>query len=202
MVTVIGTEMIYAFIQSSENLEVMEQQKRTVLTYAQDNLLSVDVWLDPSSFDLAAFKEKDVLLLEKTFRLGKDVRAITTLLQELLSKGVVICSCEDNLKLGEDYVSSTVWAHVFGVVSDIAEEVRSRLTKEALAMRKQNGLKLGRPFGKKSSCKLDAQRERIRDLLQSGKTEPEVCRLLNIPRTSLWVYVKNNPDLKPEVLSA
>lgn len=195
--------MIYAFIQSSENLEVMEQQKRMIIAYAQNNLLSVDAWLDPSSFDLDTFKEKDVLLLEKTFRLGKDVRAITTLLQELLSKGVVICSCEDEKKLGEDYVSSTVWAHVFGVVSEIAEEVRSRLTKEALAVRKQSGLKLGRPNGKKSaSKKLDAQREQIRDLLQSGKTEPEVCRLLNIPRTSLWVYVKNNPELKPEAFNA
>ena len=143
--------MIYAFVQDSLIIEILKQQREAILSYAESHSLNVDKWLNPSSFTMKEFKEKDVLLLEKTFRLGKDIRTITTILQELLRKGVIICSCEDNLKFGGDYVSQTVMAHMFGVVTDIAEELRSRLTKEALASRKKNGQVLGRPLGRKNS---------------------------------------------------
>ena len=32
------------------------------------------------------------------------------------------------------------------------------------------------------------------------KTKPEICRLLNIPRASLFAYVKDHPELKPEAV--
>ena len=193
--------MIYAFVQDSLIIEILKQQREAILSYAESHSLNVDKWLNPSSFTMKEFKEKDVLLLEKTFRLGKDIRTITTILQELLRKGVIICSCEDNLKFGGDYVSQTVMAHMFGVVTDIAEELRSRLTKEALASRKKNGQVLGRPLGRKnSSQKWDSKKEQIQQLLQSGKTEPEICRMLKIPRSSLFVYVKAHPELKTEAV--
>ena len=193
--------MIYGFVQESSVVEILKQQREAILSYAENHALTVDEWLSSGSFSLELFKEKDILLLEKTFRLGKDVRIITMTLQELLNKGVIVCSCEDGLKFGGDYVSSTVMAHAFGVVSHIAEEVRSRLTKEALALRKQAGQKLGRPLGRKNSGqKLDAKKHQIQKLLKSGKTEPEICRLLNIPRSSLFVYVKAHPELKPEAI--
>ena len=123
------------------------------------------------------------------------------ILQKLLSKGVIIYSCEDNLKFGGDYVSSTVMAHSFSLVADITEEINSRLTKEALASRKQAGQKLGRPRGRKNnSQKWDCKKNKIKKLFKAGKTEPEICRLLDIPRSSLFVYVKAHPELKPETV--
>ena len=195
--------MIYGFVQDSSVIEIMKRQREAILSYAGKSALSVDEWLDPATFNVRKFKEKDVLLLEKTFRLGKDVRSITELLQKLLSRGVVIFSCEDDLKFGGDYVSSTVMAHAFGVVAHIAEDVRSQLTKEALTLRKQAGQTLGRPRGRKNAGrKWDTKKDQIRKLFESGKSEPEICRMLNIPRSSLWMYVKSHPELKPEALNA
>ncbi len=193
--------MIYGFVQDSPVIESFKQQRESILSYAKSHALSVDEWLDSTTFDPEKFKEKDVLLLEKTFRLGKEIRSISEILQQLLSKGVKVCSCKDNITFGEDYVSSTVMAHAFGLVANIAEEVRSALTKEALALRKREGQTLGRPRGRKNtSQKWDAKKEQIRKLLLSGKTEPEICRMLNIPRSSLFVYVKDHPELKPEAI--
>jgi putative DNA-invertase from lambdoid prophage Rac len=192
--------MICAFVQDSANAEIVAQQKERISAYAQTNGLSVENWMVPSSFDMHGLKENDVLLLEKTFRLGKDLRTIAATLQVLLSNGVTIHSCEDGLKFGGDYISSTTMAYLFGVVSEIAEELRSRLTKEALAFRKREGKVLGRPLGKKSkSRKLDAQKERIQKLMRAGKKEPEISRLLKIPRASLWLYIKEHPELKEAV---
>lgn len=189
--------MIYGFVQDSSVVEILKQQREAILAYANAHALTVDEWLNPASFNLEAFKENDILLLEKTFRLGKEMRSISDLLKDLLSKGVVICSCEDDLRFGGDYISLTVMAHAFSVVSKIAEDVRSQLTKEALMLRKQKGQILGRPYGRKNAAqKWDTKKEQIRELFLSGKTEPEICRILNIPRSSLFAYVKDHPELR------
>lgn len=188
--------MIYAFVQDGQNIEILRQQWESLSSYAQSRDLTIDKWLDSTSFNPELFKAKDVLLLEKTFRLGKDIRTITAIMQDLLQKGVVICSCEDNITFGGDSASSKAMAHMLGVVTDIVEELRSRLTKEALTSRKLAGQKLGRPRGRKNNNhKLDVKKNEIRKLLRSGKTEPEICRLLNIPRSTLFVYVKDHPEL-------
>ena len=194
--------MIYAFVQNGQNIEILRQQWESLSSYAGSRGVTIDKWLDSTSFNPEKFKEKDVLLLEKTFRLGKDIRTITSIMRELLEKGVIICSCEDDLRFGEDS-SSKVMAQMLGVVTDIVEELRSCLTKEALTLRKQTGQKLGRPLGRKNNNhKLDVKKNEIRKLLRTGKTEPEICRLLNIPRSSLFVYVKAHPELKPEAVNA
>ena len=192
--------MIYAFVQDGQSIEILRQQWESLSSYAQSRALTIDKWLDSTSFNPELFKAKDVLLLEKTFRLGKDIRTITAIMQELLQKGVIICSCEDDLKFGGDSASSKTMAHMLGVVTDIVEELRSRLTKEALTSRKLAGQKLGRPQGRKNNNrKLDVKKNEIQKLLRSGKTEPEICRLLNIPRSSLFVYVKDHPELREAV---
>ena len=194
--------MIYAFVQDGQSIEILRQQWESLSSYAKSRKLTIDKWLDSTSFNPEKFEKNDVLLLEKTFRLGKDIRTITAIMRELLEKGVIICSCEDDLKFGGDS-SSKLMAQMLGVVTDIAEELRSCLTKEALTLRKQAGQKLGRPLGRKNNNhKLDVKKNEIRKLLRTGKTEPEICRLLNIPRSSLFVYVKAHPELKPEAVNA
>ena len=98
--------MIYAFVQDGQSIEILRQQWESLSSYAQSRALTIDKWLDSTSFDPELFKAKDVLLLEKTFRLGKDIRTITAIMQDLLQKGVVICSCEDNITFGGDSASS------------------------------------------------------------------------------------------------
>lgn len=195
--------MIYAFVQDSSVAEVAQLQRQTILSYAEQRGIGVDQWLDPSSFNPDGLKRNDVLLIEKLFRFGKDIRAITAIMRELLQKGVVICSCEDNLKFGEDDVLSQVMARIFGIVTDTAEELQSRLTKEALASRRRNGQTLGRPSGRKNARqKWDSQKTQIQQSLRAGKSRSEICRQLGIPRSSLWKYVADHPELKTEAANA
>lgn len=191
--------MIYGFVQDSFAIEILKRQKERIVSYADSHTLSVNAWLDPASFDLEIFKDKDILLVEKTFRLGKDVRSISAILQCLLSKGVVIYSCEDDLSFGGDYKTSSVMAHAFGVVADIAQEVRSQLTKEALRLRKQAGRKLGRPLGSANkNHKLDGCSRELRRLLGEGVPMTKVARKFNVDINTLRRYLKLHPKIKAE----
>lgn len=194
------TGKVYAFVQESADIKAVLQQQNVISACAAQHSLTVDEWLTPPYLTADAFCEHDVLLVEKMFRLGRDVRAIISLLQELLSKGVIIYSCNDSLKLGENPTTNAEFVRTLGVLANITDELRSSLTKEALASRKRSGYALGRPKGKKnSSQKLDAKKNQISELLRCGKKEPEICRLLRIPRTSLYYYVKSHPELTEAV---
>lgn len=188
--------MIYGFIQDSAFSDITARQERTILSYAEMHAISVDAWIYSGTFNADRFKEKDVLLLEKTFRLGNGVSSILKILQDLLRKGVVIYSCEDGIQFGTDAVSAATMAYVFGLVADITDEVRSEVTKKALRQVKSQGRSIGRPKGAKNGAyKLDKKKKQIRSLLKSGKTKAEVCRLLSIAPTSLYYYIKDHPEL-------
>lgn len=188
--------MIYGFIQDSAFSDITARQERTILSYAEMHAISVDAWIYSGTFNADRFKEKDVLLLEKTFRLGNGVSSILKILQDLLRKGVVIYSCEDGIQFGTDAVSAATMAYVFGLVADITDEVRSEVTKEALRQVKSQGRSIGRPKGAKNGAyKLDKKKKQIRSLLKSGKTKAEVCRLLSIAPTSLYYYIKDHPEV-------
>ena len=188
--------MIYGFIQDSAFSDITARQERTISSYAEMHAISVDAWIYSGTFNADRFKEKDVLLLEKTFRLGNGVSSILKILQDLLRKGVVIYSCEDGIQFGGDAVSAATMAYVFGLVADITDEVRSEVTKEALRQVKSQGRSIGRPKGAKNGAyKLDKKKKEIRSLLKSGKTKAEVCRQLSIAPTSLYYYIKDHPEL-------
>ena len=90
-------------------------------------------------------------------------------------------------------------AHAFGVVADIAQEVRSQLTKEALRLRKQAGRKLGRPLGSANkNHKLDGWSRELRRLLGEGVPMTKVARKFNVDINTLRRYLKLHPKIKAE----
>ena len=138
----------------------------------------------------------DMLLVEKTFRLAKDMRSIAFLLEKLLAKGVVICSCEDGLRFGGIDKASAEMARLFGIVAKIAEELRSRLTKEGLENAQAAGQVLGRPRGRRNKrLKLTGRDEEIADLLRQGCSRNRISRLLHVNPRTLNSFIQKNPDL-------
>lgn len=182
--------MIYAFVQDGQSIEILRQQWETLSSYAKSRKLTIDKWLDSTSFDPETFKEKDVLLLEKTFRLAKDVRSIAALLEALLSKGVIICSCEDGVRFGGEGESSAQMAYLFGMVAKIAEELRSQLTKEGLENAQAAGRTLGRPRGRLNKrSKLSDHADEIAELLHQGCSRNKIARTLHVHPNTLKSFI-------------
>ena len=124
--------MNIAFIQDYADETVAARQRAAIAEYARCNRIEINEWVDANRFSPEMLNSGDMLLVEKTFRLAKDMRSIAFLLEKLLAKGVVICSCEDGLRFGGIDKLSAEMARLFGIVAKIAEELRSRLTKEGL----------------------------------------------------------------------
>ena len=184
-----------AFIQDYADVEVTARQRAAIADYARNRGIEIDTWMNASDFSIDSLRAGDELFVEKTFRLAKDVRSIAALLEALLSKGVIICSCEDGLRFGGEGESSAQMAYLFGMVAKIAEELRSQLTKEGLENAQAAGRTLGRPRGRLNKrSKLSDHADEIAELLHQGCSRNKIARTLHVhPNTLKSFILKNTP---------
>lgn len=77
----------------------------------------------------------------------------------------------------------------FAMASEIERDLISKRTREALLVKKQMGLKLGRPRGVEKS-KLDAYRVEIEALIQNGSTQKFIAKRYHTTEVNLHHFLK------------
>lgn len=94
----------------------------------------------------------------------------------------------------DDSINSKVLCFAFGLVAEIERNLISIRTKEALAMRKANGVVLGR---RKGSCTklniLMANSQTVLAMLEEQRTIVDICRHFGISRETFNKYRRLTP---------
>lgn len=88
-------------------------------------------------------------------------------------------------------IQSKIIAMAFSMAAEIERDLISQRTKEALAARKQAGIKLGRPCGVGKS-KLDPYRPEIEAFLANGSTQKFIARRYGTTETNLSRWLKKH----------
>jgi DNA invertase Pin-like site-specific DNA recombinase len=87
-------------------------------------------------------------------------------------------------------MSSRILATVLGMVAQIEREFISIRTKEALAVRKAQGMELGRPKGKAKHVKLDDKEDEIRNLIEKGVSKRAIAKIVDCAPSTLYDFLK------------
>lgn len=124
-------------------------------------------------------RRNDTVVVVRLDRLGRvGIRSTLEVIEELTHLGVGLRSLTEHLDVtgpvGQVIVSILAWA---------AEQERlanSQRTKEALAHRRAQGVRLGRP-----PAMTTAQRELAAEQLAAGKSTREVARLLGVSKSTV-----------------
>ena len=91
-----------------------------------------------------------------------------------------------------DNINSKVLAFVFGLSAEIERNMISQRTKEALARKRSEGLKLGRPKGSLSKkTKLTGKDEDIKALLEKKVSVAAIARIMNVHRITMKNYISS-----------
>lgn len=87
-------------------------------------------------------------------------------------------------------IQSTITATILGLAAQIEREFISNRTKEALAKRKEDGMKLGRPKGQAQLLKLDNYRDEILQYLKKGINKRAISKLIECAPSTLYEWLR------------
>ncbi len=194
--------MIYGYIRVSTDKQTVENQRFEISSYCTKNNLVIDRWIEETISGtknyqvrklgrlLKAMNKNDILICAELSRLGRNLLMIMSILNLCMQKEIQVWTIKDNYKLGSD-ISSKVLAFAFGLSAEIERNLISQRTKEALARKKAEGVKLGRPKGSKSSKKkLTGKENVIIGLLKRNTSKSNIAKRLGVHRSTLNSFIK------------
>ncbi|MDA8169199.1 MAG: recombinase family protein [Nitrospiraceae bacterium] len=193
---------VYGYIRVSTNKQDYENQKHAILDFAnQQKLGNVELVSETASGKVSwknrtlaglidSLKKNDVLIVSELSRLGRSMLEIMELLSKLTRKEVKIFALKGGYELANN-LQSKVLAFAFAIAAEVERELISLRTKEALAIKRAEGVHLGRPKGSISKSKLDGQEEKIKELLKYKVSKSAIARMLDISRPALLDFIKS-----------
>ena len=139
---------------------------------------------------LDSLKENDNIIVSELSRLGRSMLECMEILSIATQKNINIYSVKGNWNL-DGTIQSKIIAMAFAMASEIERDLISMRTKEALATRKAQGIKLGRPKGPGKS-KLDKFKPEIEALLANGSTQKFIAGRYGTTEANLHRWLTKN----------
>ncbi|MBR4087823.1 MAG: master DNA invertase Mpi family serine-type recombinase [Bacteroidales bacterium] len=195
--------MIYGYIRVSCDKQTVENQRFEIKNFCCRENLKIDGWIEETISGTKAYNKRqlgtllkrirkdDLIICAELSRLGRNLFMIMEILNICMTKECRVWTIKDNYRLGED-IQSKVLAFAFGLSAEIERNLISQRTKEALARKKAEGIKLGRPRGKKNSpnkYKLSGKEKLISKLLQAGVSKRRIARICKVERNTLYRFI-------------
>ena len=194
--------MTYGYIRVSSDKQTVESQRFEINNFCKRENLHIDGWIEETisgtkNYDkrklgelLNRVQKDDLIICAELSRLGRNLFMIMEILHICMNKECKVWTIKDNYRLGDD-IQSKVLAFAFGLSAEIERNLISQRTKEALAMRKSQGIHIGRVKGShNATMKLTCYEEIIQELLMLEIPKAEIARKLNVDRTTLWRFLK------------
>lgn len=195
--------MVIAYLRVSTNKQHLNNQKEEIEKFASRKGLVIDRWVKEVVSGkkkekdrelgklIKRVKKGDILIVTEISRLSRTLLDIMSILGVLLEEGVSLYSTKDGYEF-DDSISSQVMAFAFGLAAQIEHKLISQRTKEALAIRKASGMKLGRAKGDNyKQQRLANNKEKILEMQAQGHTTTSICRYFNISRDTFYAFRKN-----------
>lgn len=189
--------MIYGYIRVSTDKQTVENQRFEIEKFCKKNNLKIEEWIEetisgtllPEKRELGVLlskiKKDDLIICSELSRLGRSLFMIMSILNLIMQKEARIWTVKDNYRLGDD-IQSKVLAFAFGLSAEIERNLISQRTKEALALKKSQNIKLGRPKGSKNKNHIfDGLEYHICKMNSFGMSKNHISKFIGISRTSV-----------------
>ena len=181
---------IIAYIRTSTNKQDNDNQKLEIYEYARkqgmkiDEVLQVQISSRKSRLQRRIYElidklnEGDTLIVTGISRLGRSTAEVIQIINGMLEKKIRVIAIKQGLDINSHDINSKVIVTMFSLLGELERDLVSLRTKEALAAKKAQGIKLGKPKGVIQRSKFDEDLERIKELLALGVSIRKMSRIL------------------------
>ena len=194
--------MNYGYLRVSTDKQTIENQRFEIANFAARENLPIDGWIEETISGTKKYEKRklgrlikraqpgDIIVCSELSRLGRNLFMIMEILNHCMQKDVRVYTVKDGYRLGDD-IQSKVLAFAFGLSAEIERNLISQRTTEALARKRAEGVKLGRPRGARSRrVKLSGKEARIRRMQAEGLSKAEMARRLHVSRDTLARFMR------------
>ena len=198
--------MVYAYVRVSTDRQTIENQRFEISRFCEMNNLKIGRWIAECTSGkkfvqerklgplIKRMKKNDMLICSELSRLGRNLLMIMGILNECMEREIKVWTIKDQMRLGND-LSCKVLAFAFGISAEIERNLIADRTREALARKKAEGIKLGRPMGSKNKVKkLHGKEEEIQEMLNQKLSNTNIANRLGVGRKTLYRYLQEMPS--------
>ena len=192
---------VIAYVRVSTEMQTLENQEYEILNYCRKSGLTIDRWVSESVSGTVSLEKRalgkvmrrmqkgDLIVCTELSRLGRNMLMVMSILNACSQKGVAMHTIKDGFDLS-DSINSKIIAFAFALAAEIERNLISQRTKEALAVRKINGVRLGRPPGRSSQKDVfDRSKGEIMKLLENGHSIVSVAKKYRMHRNTLSRFI-------------
>ena len=195
-----NTKKTIGYLRVSTADQYLDKNKADILYLANEKKLGTVEWVKEKASGkinwrkrkiaqvIDSLKEGDTILVSELSRLGRSMLECMEILSIALEKKITIYAVKGNWQLDQS-IQSKIIAMAFSMAAEIERDLISQRTKEALAARKKQGVKLGRPKGTGKS-KLDQYKPEIEALLTNGATQKFIAQRYDATEATVSRWVK------------
>lgn len=193
--------LVFAYLRVSTDAQDVANQKHGVVRYCVDKKLLEPVFVEDTISGKTDWRDRqlgkmirgagkgDVIVVSEVSRLARSTLQVLEIGRECIERGVHLHVAKNGIVF-DDSMQSKIVATVLGLVAEIERDFISSRTREALAKRKAEGMKLGRPIGASKNLKLDKHADKIDGYLGKGINKVAIAKLLDVSPNTLYEWLK------------
>jgi DNA invertase Pin-like site-specific DNA recombinase len=192
---------VFAYLRVSTDAQDVANQRHGVVRYCVDKRLLEPLFIEDTASGKTDWRVRplgklieragqgDVIVVSEVSRLARSTLQVLEIGRECIERGVHLHIAKTGI-IFDDSMQSKIVATVLGLVAEIERDFISSRTKEALAKRKADGMKLGRPVGGAKNLKLDKHADKIDGYLDKGINKVAIAKLLDVSPNTLYEWLK------------
>lgn len=192
---------IWAYLRVSTDAQDVDNQKHGILEYANGHGLTGLQFVEDAVSGKVRWRERklgelldkmgcgDTVIFAEISRVARSTLQVLEVLEYCTARGINVHIAKQRMVL-DGSLQSTITATVLGLAAEIEREFISLRTREALAKRKEEGVKLGRPRGPAARVKLDDKEGLIREYLSKKISKRAIAKLIDCAPSTLYDWMK------------
>ena len=203
--------MIVAYLRVSTGKQNLANQQDEIRRFAESRELVITNWVTEVVSGKAKEKDRklgrllkrmkrgDTLIVTEISRLSRTLTDIMGIMGKCLKRGINLYTTKEKYSF-DDTINSKVLCFAFGLVDEIERNLISMRTREALALRRAEGMVLGRKKGRYTKLQvLIENRTAVIEMLNEDRSIGDICRHFGLSRDTFAKFKARYPTVQKAV---